>query len=206
MGNLKIPKLTPHNYGTWSVKKWCELMNAEVSQYADGSFPKPIGDQVSQSEICDWETIDRKPLSLLRLGVDDKILYQIIKYNTSKETWDALKNLYEKVTEEDVYKNEYELIYLDPKSFDSIHDFIIKVNALRTKLNDFVSPIKDDRLIYLIQIKFPSEYSTFVSSFNTTKATLGDSYKKITFDDYAQLLEDKKDKLIKMGILKSSWV
>ena len=95
-------------------------MNEEVSQYADDSFPKPIGDQISQSEICAWEIVDRKAQGLIMLGVDDKILYQIIKYNTSKETWDALKNLYRKVTEEDVYKIEDELISLDPKSFDSI--------------------------------------------------------------------------------------
>ena len=71
-------------------------MNEEVSQYADGSFPKPTGDQVSQSEIHPWELADRKSLGLIRLGVDDKILYQIIKYDTSKETWDALKKLYGK--------------------------------------------------------------------------------------------------------------
>ena len=54
------------------------------------------------------------------------------------------------MTEEDVYKIEDELISLDPKSFDSIQDFIIKVNELRTKINDCGSPIKDDKLIYLI--------------------------------------------------------
>ena len=176
MGNIKILKLTPHNYATWSVQKWCELINEEVSQYADGSFPKPIGDQISQSEIHAWEIVDRKSLGLIRLGVDDKILYQIIKYDTSKETWSALKNLYGKVIEEDFYKIEDNIISLDPKNFDSIQDFIIKVNELRTKFDDCGSPIKDDRFIYLIHNKLPSKYSTFISSFNTTKATLGTSY------------------------------
>ena len=106
------------------------------------------------------------------------------------------------MNEEDVYKIEDELISLDPKSFDSIQDFIINVNELRTKLNDCGSPINDKRLIYLIHNKLPPEYSTFVSSFNTTKATLGSSYQKLTFGDYAQLLEDEQAKLIKMGILK----
>ena len=89
------------------------------------------------------------------------------------------------MTEEDVYKIEDEFISLDPKSFDSTQDFIIKLNKLRTKLNDCGSPIKDERLIYLIQNKLPSKYSTFVSSFKTTKATLGSSYQKITFDEYS---------------------
>ena len=80
------------------------------------------------------------------------------------------------MTEEDVYKIEDELISLDPKNFDSIQYFIIKVNELRTNLNDCGSSIKDERLIYLIHNKLPSEYSTFLSSFNTTKATLGSYY------------------------------
>ena len=149
MGNIKVPKLTPHNYATWSVKKRCELMNEEVSQYVDGSLPKPTGDKVTQSDIRAWKLADRKALGILKLEIDDKILYQIIKYDISKENWDALKNLYGKVTKEDVYKIKDELISLYPKNFDSIQDFIIKVNELRIKLDDFGSPIKDDRLVYL---------------------------------------------------------
>ena len=103
----------------------------------------------------------------------------------SKESWDALKNLYGRMTKEDVYKIEDELVSLDPKTFDSIQDFIIKVNELRTKLDDCGSPIKDDRLIYLINNKLPFDYSTLVSSFNTTKTMLGASYKKINFNDNA---------------------
>ncbi len=51
MGNIKVTKLTPHNYATWSVKKWCKLMNEEVSQYVDGSLPKPTSDNVTQNDI-----------------------------------------------------------------------------------------------------------------------------------------------------------
>ena len=163
-------------------------MQDEVSQYVDGSLPKPMCNQVSKSYIDAWVKADRIALSDIRMGVEENILYQTMKYDTSKEVWDALKNLYGKMSDEDVYKIEDEFVSLDPKTFDSIQDFIIKVNELRKKLDDFGSPIKDDRLIYLIHNKLPSEYSTFVSSFNTTKTTLGVAYKKITFDDYAQLL------------------
>ena len=195
MGNFKFPKLTLHNYATWSIKMWCQLMHNEVSQYIDRTLPKPIGDQVSKSEITTQEMTDRKALGDIMLGVEDRIFYQMQKYKTSKDVWDALKNLYGKVSEEDVYKIEDELVSLDPKTFDSIQDFIIKVNELRTKLDDCGSPIKDDRLIYLIHNKLPSEYSTFFSSYNTTKTTLGLSYQKATFGHYAQLLDDEEKKL-----------
>ena len=65
-------------------------------------------------------TLDRKALGDIYLGVDDKIMYQIKKCTTSKEAWDTLKSLYDKVSDEDVFKIEDELISLDPKSFDSI--------------------------------------------------------------------------------------
>ena len=53
MGNFKFPKLTPYNYATWSIKMWYHLMHNEVSQYVDGSLPKPIGDKVTQSAISE---------------------------------------------------------------------------------------------------------------------------------------------------------
>ena len=95
------------------------------------------------------------------------------------------------MSEEDVYKIEDELVSLDPKTFYSMLDFIIKVNESRMKLDYYGSPIKDDRLIYLIHNKLPSEYSTFVSSYNTSKTTLGSTYQKASFDHYAILLDEE---------------
>ena len=72
MKNLKFPKLTPHNYATWSIKMWCQLMHNEVSQYVDGTLAKPIGDQVSRSEIYAWESTNRKSLGDIMLGMKKK--------------------------------------------------------------------------------------------------------------------------------------
>ena len=52
-------------------------MHNGISQFVDGTLPKPIGDQVLASEITDWQTMDRKALGDLCLGVEDKIIYQI---------------------------------------------------------------------------------------------------------------------------------
>ena len=78
------------------------------------------------------------------------------------------------------------------------------MNELRTKLTDCGNPIKDDRLIYSIHTKLSSDYSTFVSSFNTSKTTLGSAYKKVSFDEYAKLLDEEEKKLKTMGVLTSS--
>ena len=169
----------------------------------DGTLIQPIGANVSTSVILYFVAMDRKALGDICLGIDDKIMYQIKKCSTSKEAWDTLKNLNDKVSDEDVFKIEDELISLDPKSFDSIQDFIIKVNELRMKLIDCGNPIKDGRLIYNIHNKLPSEYSTFVSSYNTLTTTLGSAYKKVSFEEYAKLLDEEEQKLKTMGILTS---
>ena len=59
MGNFKSPKLTPYNYATWSIKMWHHLMHNEVSQYIDGTIPKPTGDNVTQNVILEWVNLDR---------------------------------------------------------------------------------------------------------------------------------------------------
>ena len=74
MGNFKFPKLTPHNYATWSIKMWYHLMHNGVSQYVDGTLPKPAGPNVTESVISEWVTLDRKALGDICLGVDDKIM------------------------------------------------------------------------------------------------------------------------------------
>ena len=87
---------------------------------------------------------------------------------------------------------------------NSNKDFIIKVNELRTKLTNCGNPIKDDRLIYSVHTKLSSKYSTFMSSFNTSKTTLRLAYKKVSFDEYAKLLGEEEQKLKTMGIFSSS--
>ena len=89
-------------------------MHNGVSQYVDGILPKPTCD------ISAWEAMDSKALGDICLRIDNKIMYQIMKSSTSKEAWDILKNLYDKVSNEDIFKIEDELISLDHKSFDSI--------------------------------------------------------------------------------------
>ena len=105
---------------------WCHLMHNGVSQYVDGTLPKPTSANVLASDISTWVAMYRKALSDIFLGVDDKIMYQIRKYSTSKKAWDTLKNLYGKVSEEDAFKIEDELVSLDLLS----HLILEKISSL----------------------------------------------------------------------------
>ena len=112
--------------------------------------------------------------------------------------------MYGKVNEDKGFQIEDDLLLLDPKNYDTIQDYIIKVNEYRALLKDCGIPIKDDRLIYHILKRPPSEYSNFVSSFNTHKLTMGSAYQKPSFDGFVNMLIVQKSHLVDFGLLKSS--
>ena len=69
---------------------------------------------------------------------------------------------------------------------------------------DCGNPMKDDRLIHHILKRLPSEYASFVSSYNTHMLTMGSAFTKPTFDAFAKMLMLEQSKFIGMGILASS--
>ena len=77
------------------------------------------------------------------------------------------------------------------------------MNELTKEITNYGNPIKDDRLIYFIHNNLPSKYSTFFSSYNTSKTALGSTYQKVSFDEYVDLLDREENKLISMRILNS---
>ena len=86
-----------------------------------------------------------------------------------------------KVDEEKGFQIKYDLLVLDPKNFDTIKDYINKSNEFRALLKDCGNPMKDDRLIHHILKRLPSEYASFVSSYNTHGLTMRSSFQKPTF-------------------------
>ena len=102
------------------------------------------------------------------------------------------------------FQIEDDLLLLNPKNYDTIRDYIIKVNEYRVLLKDCGNPMKDDRLIHQILKKLPTEYANFVSSFNTHRLTMGSTYQKPSFDGFADMLIVEQSHLVDFGLLKSS--
>ena len=125
---------------------------------------------------------------MIRSCVHGDLLFHIKNCSKSKEAWDKLEQLYGKVDEEKGFQVEDDLLLLDPKNYDTIQDYIIKVNEHRALLKDCGNPMKDDRLIHHILKKLPSEYANFVLSFNTHRLTMGFSYQKPSFDGFVDML------------------
>ena len=147
-------------------------MEKGYSLYVDGTITKPN----DAKQLIEWQKVDQQALGVIRSCVHGDLLFHIKTCSTSKEAWDKLEQLYGKVDEEKGFQIEDDLLLLDPKNYDTIQDYIIKVNEYRALLKDCGNPMKDDRLIHHILKRLPSEYANFVSSFNTHKLTMGSAY------------------------------
>ena len=63
---------------------------------------------------------------------------------------------------------------------------------------------EEEQLILSILSKLGPEYSVFVSSFHTSRLTMGTNWKMPLMDAFIESLIQEKDKIIKMGDLKHS--
>ena len=96
------------------------------------------------------------------------------------------------------------LTHIHKPNYDTIQDYIIKVNECRALLKDCGNPITDDRLIHHILKRLPSEYASFVSSFNTHRLTMGSAYQKPSFDFFSDMFFVEQTHLMDLGLLTTS--
>ena len=167
-------------------------MEKGYSLDVDGTITKPT----DAKELIDQQKQDQQALGVIRSCVQGDLLFHIKNCSESKEAWDKLEQLYGKVGEEKGFQIEDDLLLLDPKNYDTIQDYIIKVNEYRALLKDYGNPMKDDRLIHHILKRLPSEYASFVSSYNTHKLTMGSSFPKPSFVSFLGMLVLEQENLV----------
>ena len=133
--------------------------------------------------------------------ISDLIKYHIRKLTTPIEVWAKFEALYGTVDEDMAYTIEDKLLKLDPRSFDTIKDYLTQVDNYRVQLKDCGEPIKDGKMIKPIMTHLPPKYDPLVPSFNTHKLTMGSAYIKPSFEKFSEMLVLKHDNLVSMGIL-----
>ena len=154
-------KLTPHNYATWKDNVKEPLVEKGLLHYVNGTAKKPA-DTANEERKEDWETKQEMALGTLFKHISDPVKYHVRKLTTPTEVWAKLKTLYGTVDEDMAYTIEANLFKLDPKSFDSIKDYLTQVDDYRAQLSDCGESIKDGKLIKHIITHLPPEYVPFV--------------------------------------------
>ena len=92
---------------------------------------------------------------------------------------------------------------LQPSNFETLNDFFTKFKHIVFLLKQCKLEKEDDQLILTIISKLGADYSIFVSTFRAVKLTTP-KWKMPTLDAFIESLTSEHDKLVQMGIIRSS--
>ena len=98
---------------------------------------------------------------------------------------------------------ENELISLHPANFETLNYFFTKFKNLVFQLKLCKVEKEDDQLILSILSKLGADYLVFVSKFHSVKLSTP-NWKMPTLNSFIESLTQEHDKLIQMGIIRSS--
>ena len=102
-----------------------------------------------------------------------------------------------------VHHLENDLITLNPSNFKSLNEFFTKFKNLIYQLNKCKVEKEDDQLILSSLSKLSANYSVSMSTFQSVRITTP-NWKIPTLDAFIVYLTYEHDKLIQMGIIRSS--
>ena len=114
-----------------------------------------------------------------------------------------MKTLYGKQDDLRVYHLENELMSLQPSNFETLNDFFTKFKNIVLLLKQCKVEKEDDQLILTILSKLGADYLVFVSTFRAGKLTTP-GWKMPTLNAFIESLTSEHDKLVQMGIIRSS--
>ena len=95
------------------------------------------------------------------------------------------------------------MISLHPSNFETLNEFFTKFKHLVLQLKQREVEKEDDQLILSILSKLGPDYSIFVSTFHTGKLTTS-NWKMPTLNAFIESLTNEHEKLVHMGIIRSS--
>ena len=139
----------------------------------------------------------------LCLSISRYLLFHINGLNTPKEIWDKIASLFDKQDDLRIYQLENELISLHPSNFETLNYFFTKLKRPVSQLKLCKVEKEDDQLILAILSKLGAKYSFFVSTFHSGKLTTP-NWRITTLNSFIEYLTQEHDKLIQMGIIRSS--
>ena len=101
-----------------------------------------------------------------------------------------------------IHQLENDLITLNPSNFESLNEYFTKFKNLIYMLKQCKVEKDEVQLILAILTKLNSDYSVFVSTFQTVRITTP-NWNIPTLNAFIQSIISKNDKLIQTGIIQS---
>ena len=169
-------KLTRENYLLWKAQIVPYLKGQHLYGYLDGSIaalPQSLtievgGDvQVIQNpDFGHWYLQDQMILSAIISSISERILAHVVKFNTSRDVWQALEKMFTSQSSARTMQIHYQLATLK-KDNSLIADYFPQFTTLVDTLAATVHALNDFEITLFLLAGLGSEYDFFVTSVTT---------------------------------------
>lgn len=154
-----------NNFELWKLKARDMLVQQGLHRALDGKAKKPAG-----MDDDDWEDLDMRALSSIRLCLADEVLFNIVGEKTAAGIWSRLESLYmtKSVTNRIYLKRQ--LYTLRMKEGTKIADHLNVFNTLLCQLTSIGVKMEEEDKAVTLLCSLPDSWDHIVTSisFSTT--------------------------------------
>lgn len=155
-----IAKLNNINYPTWKFKMQMILIKENVWNAISGNIPE------EPDAYTMWQRSDELARALIALNIEDSQLSLIMDKNTSKLTWEALKDFHEKASTFNRMRTMRKMFETKMNEFKSMENHVEEMSAHLNRLRDLeVNGFDHDSVrVSLLLSSLPESYNTLITA------------------------------------------
>ncbi|KAK3920666.1 Retrovirus-related Pol polyprotein from transposon TNT 1-94 [Frankliniella fusca] len=163
VANLTILR-SAATYSLWSFQMKILFVAKQLLKFVDGSVTV---DDVPEEQIPLWKEEDAKAKLYIMMTTEKVVKQHLMSYDTSKDMFDKLKNIYEKDTAHQRCHLLQELYAYKWMNQKSVLENICTVQQLAHQLNALEYAVDETAVVTKITSMLPREYSSFATAWDS---------------------------------------
>jgi hypothetical protein len=156
-----------NNFSLWQRRMKDLLIQQGVYKALLGEANKP-----EKMDDDDWEEMDAKAASAIRLNLSDEVIHNVIDEEKAKVIWQKLESLYMAKNLTNKLYVKKQLYGLQMEENTDLLEHLNKFNMLNTQLLNFGVKIEEEDKAILLLASLPSSYDHLVTTLLYGKETL----------------------------------